>query len=111
MMLAVAWPAPAVFAAIYHPIGTAMLVEAAGDKPGRAIGVNGVFGNLGVALAPVVTAFLADQAGWRAAFLAARRGCARSRAAVDARAARPCRARRRRPPVSRRSRAIWCAAR
>jgi nitrate/nitrite transporter NarK len=37
-----------------------MLVEAAGDKPGRAIGVNGVFGNLGVALAPVVTAFLAN---------------------------------------------------
>ena len=48
------------FAAIYHPIGTTMLVEAAGDKPGRSIGINGVFGNLGVALAPVVTAFLAN---------------------------------------------------
>jgi len=58
------------FAAIYHPIGTTMLVEAAGDKPGRAIGVNGVFGNLGVALAPVVTAFLANEIGWRAAFVA-----------------------------------------
>jgi MFS family permease len=58
------------FAAIYHPIGTTMLVEAAGDKPGRSIGVNGVFGNLGVALAPVVTAFLANAAGWRAAFIA-----------------------------------------
>jgi MFS family permease len=58
------------FAAIYHPIGTTMLVEAAGDKPGRAIGVNGVFGNLGVALAPVITAFLAHQIGWRAAFVA-----------------------------------------
>ena len=46
-----------------------MLVEAAGDKPGRAIGVNGVFGNLGVALAPVVTAFLAHQSGWRSAFI------------------------------------------
>jgi MFS family permease len=57
------------FAAIYHPIGTAMLVEAAGDKVGRTVGVNGVFGNLGVALAPVVTAFLAAQAGWRWAFL------------------------------------------
>ena len=61
---------PGLFAAIYHPIGTTMLVEAAGDKPGRAIGVNGVFGNLGVALAPVVTAFLANQSGWRAAFIA-----------------------------------------
>ena len=57
------------FAAIYHPIGTAMLVEAAGDRPGRAIGVNGVFGNFGVALAPVVTAFLAQQSGWRMAFV------------------------------------------
>lgn len=57
------------FTAIYHPIGTTMLVEAAGDKPGRAIGVNGVFGNFGVALAPIVTAFMADQAGWRSAFL------------------------------------------
>jgi MFS family permease len=58
------------FAAIYHPIGTTMLVEAAGDKPGRSIGVNGVFGNVGVALAPVVTAFLAARFGWRAAFIA-----------------------------------------
>jgi predicted MFS family arabinose efflux permease len=32
--------------------------------------VNGVFGNLGVALAPVVTAFLANAVGWRAAFIA-----------------------------------------
>ncbi len=58
-----------VLTAIYHPIGTTMLVEAAGDKPGRSIGVNGVFGNIGVALAPVVTAFMAAQFSWRAAFL------------------------------------------
>ena len=58
-MLAAALAAAGLFAAIYHPIGTAMLVDAAGDKPGRAIGINGVFGNFGVALAPVVTAFLA----------------------------------------------------
>jgi MFS family permease len=68
-MLALALAATGLFAAIYHPIGTAMLVDAAGDKPGRAIGTNGVFGNVGVALAPVVTAFVASQAGWRAAFL------------------------------------------
>ncbi|MBX5453648.1 MAG: MFS transporter [Acidobacteriia bacterium] len=67
--LAVALAAAGLFAAIYHPIGTAMLVEAAGDRPGRAIGINGVFGNLGVALAPVITAGLAQQFGWRAAFL------------------------------------------
>ena len=57
------------FAAIYHPIGTAMLVEAAGDKPGRALGLNGVFGNVGVASAPLITAFLSQQVGWRAGFM------------------------------------------
>src|ERR1700733_7089846 len=67
--LALGLAAIGLFAAIYHPIGTAMLVDAAGDKPGRAIGINGVFGNLGVAAAPVMTAFLANQAGWRTAFL------------------------------------------
>lgn len=69
LMLGVTLGATGLFAAIYHPIGTAMLVDAAGERPGHAIGVNGVFGNLGVALAPVVTAFVAHQAGWRAAFL------------------------------------------
>jgi MFS family permease len=67
--LAVVLAVAGLFAAIYHPIGTAMLVDAAGAKVGRVIGVNGVFGNFGVALAPVVTAFLAQQFGWRAAFL------------------------------------------
>ncbi len=57
------------FAAIYHPIGTAIIAEAGGDRVGRAIGINGVFGNFGVASAPVVTALLAASLGWRWAFL------------------------------------------
>ena len=57
------------FSAIYHPVGTAMLVEAAGDRVGRAMGVNGVFGNLGVASAPIVTAFVVGGMGWRWAFI------------------------------------------
>lgn len=69
LALALAMTLMGAFSAIYHPIGTAMLVEAAGERVGRAMGVNGVFGNLGVALAPVVTAFLAAQLGWRWAFL------------------------------------------
>ena len=67
--LAVALGLMGAFAAIYHPIGTAMLVEAAGDRVGRAMGINGVFGNLGVATAPVVTALLAGSLGWRWAFV------------------------------------------
>jgi MFS family permease len=33
------------------------------------VGLNGVFGNIGVATAPVVTALLAAQGGWRVAFI------------------------------------------
>jgi MFS family permease len=76
LTLALALAAAGAFAAIYHPIGTAMLIEAAGDRPGRSIGVNGVFGNFGVALAPVVTALLAQAVSWRAAFLAPGLACA-----------------------------------
>ncbi|WP_270938166.1 MFS transporter [Falsiroseomonas oryzae] len=57
------------FSAIYHPIGTAMLVDAAGDRVGASVGVNGVFGNLGVALAPIVTAAVAAAFGWRWGFI------------------------------------------
>lgn len=70
LMLGVALALMGAFAAIYHPIGTAMLVEAAGAKVGRAVGINGAFGNFGVAAAPVVTAFLAAKAGWAWAFVA-----------------------------------------
>jgi MFS family permease len=58
------------FFAIYHPVGTAMIVEAAGDRVGRTIGLNGVFGNLGVSLAPLLTAALTAGFGWRMAFIA-----------------------------------------
>ncbi|MDB5384070.1 MAG: transporter [Rhodospirillales bacterium] len=64
------------FAAIYHPVGTAMLVEAAGERVGRAMGVNGVFGNLGVASAPIVTAFVVGGMGWRWAFIVPGVACA-----------------------------------
>src|ERR1019366_273853 len=44
-----------VFAAIYHPVGMAMLIEASGAK-GRTLAFNGVCGNLGVSLAAGVRA-------------------------------------------------------
>ena len=67
--LALALAVMGAFSAIYHPIGTAIIAEAGGERVGRAMGINGVFGNLGVALAPVVTAFLAAEFGWRHAFV------------------------------------------
>src|SRR6201990_2925654 len=42
------------FASIYHPVGTAMIVSYA-DKLGREMGLNGVWGNLGVASSALVT--------------------------------------------------------
>jgi MFS family permease len=56
-----------VFAAIYHPVGIAMLV-AAPEKMGRALGWNGLWGNLGLAAAALVAGALMDLWGWRAAF-------------------------------------------
>jgi MFS family permease len=57
-----------VFSAIYHPIGTAMLVTHARDL-GRDLGWNGVWGNLGAAGASAITAGLTAFIGWRMAFV------------------------------------------
>jgi MFS family permease len=56
------------FASIYHPVGTALVVQNASHS-GRALGINGVFGNLGVAAAGLVTGALTQWLGWRAAFI------------------------------------------
>ena len=66
--LAVALLALGIFAAIYHPIGIPVLILNARDR-GRDLAKNGVFGNLGVAFAPGITAAVAVTAGWRVAFL------------------------------------------
>ena len=57
-----------VFAAIYHPVGLAMVVEGR-DRTGVPLAVNGVFGNLGVAAAALLTGWLIDTGGWRSAFV------------------------------------------
>jgi len=56
------------FAAIYHPVGIPMLVQNA-PNPGAVIGINGLAGNLGIAVAALVTGFLVKWIGWRAAFV------------------------------------------
>lgn len=67
VMLAVALFALGMFAAIYHPVGMAMLI-AASNARGRTLAFNGVCGNLGVAFAAGITAVIASYFGWRAAF-------------------------------------------
>jgi len=56
-----------VFASIYHPVGIPMLVQHA-RNPGIVIGINGLAGNLGIAVAALITGLLVKWLGWRAAF-------------------------------------------
>jgi MFS family permease len=65
--LAAALTLMGIFASIYHPVGIPMLVQQA-RNPGFTIGVNGLYGNLGIAVAAILTGFLVKHAGWRAAF-------------------------------------------
>ena len=58
-----------VFASIYHPVGIAMLVNGE-TRLGRALGWNGVWGNLGLGFAALIAGWFADHLSWRAAFIA-----------------------------------------
>jgi MFS family permease len=69
VMLSAAMFALGIFAAIYHPVGMAMLIEASGAR-GRTLAFNGVCGNLGVSLAAGISGALAFWISWRAAFVA-----------------------------------------
>lgn len=66
--IAVALTLVGTFGAIYHPVGITMLVSGR-DKVGRVLGVNGVWGNLGVAFAALLAGALAHWFDWRAAFV------------------------------------------
>ena len=56
------------FASIYHPVGIAWVVAWA-NKQGMTLGINGVFGNTGSAIAPVFVGLMIDYVTWRAAFI------------------------------------------
>lgn len=57
-----------IFAAIYHPVGLAIVTQK-WKNTGVRIAVNGVWGNLGVASAALLTGYMIDNTGWRAAFI------------------------------------------
>ena len=57
-----------IFAAIYHPVGIAMLIKT-NKRIGFRLGVNGVFGNMGVAAAPLITGLLLTVGDWRLCFI------------------------------------------
>jgi MFS transporter, FSR family, fosmidomycin resistance protein len=56
------------FASIYHPVGMAWLVRTAVNR-GKALGVNGIFGSVGLAIGPMLAGALTDFVSWRAAFI------------------------------------------
>lgn len=56
------------FNAIYHPVGTSMVVRHAANRA-RALGFNGVYGTAGIASAAIIAGTLTDGFGWRAAFV------------------------------------------
>ena len=68
LSLGIALAALGAFASIYHPVGMAWLVRTAVNR-GMALGIFGVFGSAGVALAGMVAAGLIDFVSWRAAFI------------------------------------------
>lgn len=57
-----------VFAAIYHPVGIALVLEGH-SRTGMRIAINGVWGNMGVATAALLTGLLIDNWSWRGAFV------------------------------------------
>jgi MFS family permease len=68
LQLGAALLAIGLFASIYHPVGTAMIVSYA-ERLGREMGLNGVFGNLGVASSALATGVIGQYLGWRFAFI------------------------------------------
>ena len=56
------------FAAIYHPVGLTLVVDGA-KRTGMALAFNGIWGNLGVGGAALLTGLMIDSTGWRSAFM------------------------------------------
>ena len=66
--IAIGLAAVGLFAAIYHPVGLALVIQGR-TKTGVPLAVNGIFGNMGVACAALLTGYFIDNAGWRSAFV------------------------------------------
>ena len=72
--IVIALAAIGLFASIYHPVGTAWVVANAAAR-GKALGINGVFGTVGIASAPLIAGGLTALFGWRFAFFVPGAAC------------------------------------
>ena len=82
---------------LYHPAGLALLTHGC-RRRGRALGINGVAGSVGVALGPALGKYLAYLGHWRAAYVILAAACSLAGLAmvllpIDEPAARQARAR------------------
>ena len=59
-----------IFASIHHPAGLSLIARRVAEKKGKAMGLHGVMGNIGLILSPLCAAFCIMLFGsWRAAYL------------------------------------------
>ncbi len=68
MEMAISLTLIGMFAAIYHPVGLALVVQGL-EKTGVPLAINGISGNMGVASAALLTGILVDTSGWQSAFI------------------------------------------
>ncbi|MHC1604895.1 MAG: MFS transporter [Candidatus Methanofastidiosia archaeon] len=54
---------------VYHPVTIAMIANRFDANKGRAMGIHGSGGNIGMFLFPLTAGFLADSLGWRVALI------------------------------------------
>lgn len=66
--MAIGLAAIGLFAAIYHPVGIPWLLRHGGQRKGLSVGINGFFGAVGIAVAPLVAVACSDAFSWRYAF-------------------------------------------
>lgn len=59
LQIAVSLALVGLFAAIYHPVGLAMVIQGR-EKTGVPLAINGIFGNMGIAGAALLTGFFID---------------------------------------------------
>jgi MFS family permease len=69
LQLAVALGMLGLAISIYHPAGLAMLAQGCRNR-GRAMGIHGVAGSLGLAIGPAMGLFLSTRYSWRMAYVA-----------------------------------------
>jgi len=54
--------------AAYHPSGLSLLSKGMSSR-GKSMGINGVFGNIGIAMAPLTAGIIGVYAGWQGVFI------------------------------------------